>query len=630
MITTFFSRIGVTAVTDTLIGQQIALREASNEFITRYRNRATVAGVTLPCSPSTSTSTLAPAPEPTEPPCPDADALRFALASRASSTLPLLSSECPGWTCFAEKTQGEKALPYMSSVRTPLEITGILVKDVAPGLTRAAEADTSAASGSEVYHVSVTPCYDKKLEAARQDYDHTLRQQARTTSTATATASALYGTSALPPSRAVDLVLATSELADLLLGRATTVADDMMTMQHSTNDAVQRTGAVWTELLQANVDAEAEGRGAQADATTCCQFQSPAAAAAQARCATPSSSCTGSSSSSCCSSTSSTPAASAPPSLSLVRVPGDSASGAYANNVFHDAAHALFGVQLHADPAQGRALPWSAGSNSDLRAVSLEYIGRGRVNGAEDETGLYALIGSENTVVYPGTAFSEANAELLTPTCPAWRRTAKYKLWRNKTKAAKTPELNCTVTHPVGPLPVLWMATAYGFRNIQNIVKQGTNTSVNYDYVEVMACPSGCLNGGGQLRAVDVDRIQLELGATLKSTPLGRRPTMSGDADAAMVDGEAGAKRMKSTADTGSAEMTDAIAPDSSLRAQKALVASLENAYLSLSPQSPMENGEVCRAYEAIWGHEGSQLALGMLYGYFRAIKAAENLMPKW
>ena len=27
--------------------------------------------------------------------------------------------------------------------------------------------------------------------------------------------------------------------------------------------------------------------------------------------------------------------------------------------------------------------------------------------------------------------------------------------------------------------------------------------SCEYDYVEVMACPSGCLNGGGQLKAGD-------------------------------------------------------------------------------------------------------------------------------
>ena len=69
-------------------------------------------------------------------------------------------------------------------------------------------------------------------------------------------------------------------------------------------------------------------------------------------------------------------------------------------------------------------------------------------------------------------------------------------------------------------------ATCYGFRNLQNVVRRvgraagmqvgrgaagrlagglrGTaagRKEVAYDYVEVMACPGGCVGGGGQLRA---------------------------------------------------------------------------------------------------------------------------------
>jgi iron only hydrogenase large subunit-like protein len=46
---------------------------------------------------------------------------------------------------------------------------------------------------------------------------------------------------------------------------------------------------------------------------------------------------------------------------------------------------------------------------------------------------------------------------------------------------------------------VLRFATAYGFRNIQNIVRKIKSGKCNYHYVEVMACPGGCANGGGQL-----------------------------------------------------------------------------------------------------------------------------------
>ena len=73
--------------------------------------------------------------------------------------------------------------------------------------------------------------------------------------------------------------------------------------------------------------------------------------------------------------------------------------------------------------------------------------------------------------------------------------------------------------------PVFRGATCYGFRNLQNVVRRvGRATGVqvgrgaagrlagglrnnrsgdgtSYDYVEVMACPGGCVGGGGQLRA---------------------------------------------------------------------------------------------------------------------------------
>jgi hypothetical protein len=84
-----------------------------------------------------------------------------------------------------------------------------------------------------------------------------------------------------------------------------------------------------------------------------------------------------------------------------------------------------------------------------------------------------------------------------------------------KTPRAKNPDLR-EVTLEVGGKTVLRFATAYGFRNIQNVVRKCKASSNNpksggvssaafsasassYDFVEIMACPSGCLNGGGQL-----------------------------------------------------------------------------------------------------------------------------------
>lgn len=48
---------------------------------------------------------------------------------------------------------------------------------------------------------------------------------------------------------------------------------------------------------------------------------------------------------------------------------------------------------------------------------------------------------------------------------------------------------------------LLRFASAYGFRNIQNVVRKVKNNKCSYHFVEVMACPGGCINGGGQLPA---------------------------------------------------------------------------------------------------------------------------------
>jgi iron only hydrogenase large subunit-like protein len=47
---------------------------------------------------------------------------------------------------------------------------------------------------------------------------------------------------------------------------------------------------------------------------------------------------------------------------------------------------------------------------------------------------------------------------------------------------------------------VLNFASAYGFRNIQNLVRKVKLGKCEYHFVEIMACPSGCLNGGGQIK----------------------------------------------------------------------------------------------------------------------------------
>ncbi|XP_041364121.1 cytosolic Fe-S cluster assembly factor narfl-like [Gigantopelta aegis] len=72
-------------------------------------------------------------------------------------------------------------------------------------------------------------------------------------------------------------------------------------------------------------------------------------------------------------------------------------------------------------------------------------------------------------------------------------RHIEYKILRNQDFQEVTLELEGK--------PAIKMALAYGFRNIQNIVqKVKRGRKVPYHFVEIMACPSGCNNGGGQIR----------------------------------------------------------------------------------------------------------------------------------
>ncbi len=61
---------------------------------------------------------------------------------------------------------------------------------------------------------------------------------------------------------------------------------------------------------------------------------------------------------------------------------------------------------------------------------------------------------------------------------------------------------------PGGGPPLLRFAAAYGFRNIQGLMRKVKLGRCEYDYVEVMACPSGETDVQGlcfQCRAFGLD-----------------------------------------------------------------------------------------------------------------------------
>ncbi|KAL1778682.1 nuclear prelamin A recognition factor [Sigmodon hispidus] len=79
-----------------------------------------------------------------------------------------------------------------------------------------------------------------------------------------------------------------------------------------------------------------------------------------------------------------------------------------------------------------------------------------------------------------------------------------YRALRNKDFHEVTLEKNGEV--------LLRFAAAYGFRNIQNIILKLKKGKFPYHFVEVLACPRGCLNGRGQAQTEDghTDRALLQ------------------------------------------------------------------------------------------------------------------------
>ncbi|TLD34523.1 iron hydrogenase [Venturia nashicola] len=104
---------------------------------------------------------------------------------------PILTSACPGWICYAEKTH-PYILPHLSRLKSPQALAGTLVKSTL--------AKRFGVPVERIWHLAVMPCFDKKLEASRGEL----------------TSDAWSGTSADgSPVRDVDCVITAKELIEM-------------------------------------------------------------------------------------------------------------------------------------------------------------------------------------------------------------------------------------------------------------------------------------------------------------------------------------------------------------------------------------------------------------------------------
>ncbi|CAI2348893.1 unnamed protein product [Caenorhabditis sp. 36 PRJEB53466] len=241
------------------------------------------------------------------------------LVATPSTSRPLLSSACPGFVCYAEKSHGELLIPKISKIRSPQAITGALVKSFL--------AKREGLSACEVFHAAVMPCFDKKLEASREQFK-------------------VNGTEV----RETDCVVSTAELLEEIEKE----------VEEGGREEIRKGGEDWmTALERGEVIGEVGG-----------------------------------------------------------------ASGGYADRIVRD--------------------------------------------------------------------FVAANGGIV--------KTAKL----NKNM------YSTTVENESGEV-TLRVAKVYGFRNVQNLVRKMKTKKEKTDYVEVMACPGGCANGGGQIRYETMDEREKKL-----------------------------------------------------------------------------------------------------------------------
>ena len=359
-LTGFFKSIGVARVFDAAAARDISLLETGEEFCARFAEA--------------NLKRASPENDHAQKATDDSDA--------EAHPLPVLSSACPGFVCYAEKTHGPTLLKHISAVKSPQAVMGTIVKShVAEALGVAPDA---------LFHASVMPCFDKKLEASRADFSRDVAVPAAGGTTAT---------------QETDCVLTTGEVAQLIADAAeasgeTKGASIARRRRRRRRARARRRGALararaprWTGGWRARTSAgDAPGTAMDTDCGDALTTEEERR-----------------------------------DFLYAPSVPGGGGgSGGYLDYTFRRAALVLFGVAVEGP------LPFTTprAKNPDLREVTLE----------------------------------------------------------------------------VGGKTVLRFAAAYGFRNIQNVVRKckagargGAGSGDGYDFVEIMACPSGCLNGGGQL-----------------------------------------------------------------------------------------------------------------------------------
>lgn len=138
----------------------------------------------------------------------DSDMSAFQYPDFPAPRRPVLSSACPGWICYAEKTHPH-VLPHLSRLKSPQALTGTFAKTIL--------SKTLNIPPSKIWHLAIMPCFDKKLEASRQELTDDSWQIAKPDTFSPSTTD--------QPARDVDCVITSRELLMLASSRNINLSD---------------------------------------------------------------------------------------------------------------------------------------------------------------------------------------------------------------------------------------------------------------------------------------------------------------------------------------------------------------------------------------------------------------------
>eukprot|EP01034_Spumella_vulgaris_P021954 gene21954-28034_t len=448
-IATVLKSLGIRYVFDASSAGDIALIESREEFMMRYRGgRQTVWEKPVLTTANSFTSVNVYPVDTSNSGRNGWESIAAAPVSHVSAVgppaatlqVPMLTSNCPGWICYAEKNSPQ-ALPYVSTVKSPQQIIGTLIKNILlsdttsswnregdegqnamdvdgditdsldfgqlsildrPSGDRAGSYEVSdvARRAKKVFVVSIQPCFDKKLEASRRDFYHSESD-----------------------TNEVDLVLSTAELWGLLEEQAATWNQAVNGSASSgagisgmtTNENAFKRTRTSPENSEMTVESPPTALPLSSGHVVRKFLLSVAADRAEG----------------CDSFEAMFRMFSADGQALVAAVDANGGSGGYAEYVFKYAAQELFGVDLWSTRLQYKE--GREGKNPDFAEIDINQY----------------LPPSED------------------PSVPQRR---------------------------------LKFARAYGFKNIQLVMNKMRMAKCDLDFVEVMACPSGCNNGGGQLK----------------------------------------------------------------------------------------------------------------------------------